>query len=54
MTLVSQTGIPEEVVAEVLKYYDEKEFVDIMLMINQINTWNRINVATHNDIDPNY
>ncbi len=53
VTLVSD-GVPEEVVEEVMKYFNEAEFVDLILMISQINTWNRINVASHNDIDPNY
>ncbi len=53
VTLVSD-GVPEEVVNDVLKFFTEEELVDLVLMIAQINTWNRINVASHNDIDPNY
>ena len=54
VTLISETGVPEDVVEEVLKHFSEKDFVDIMLMIIQINAWNRINIALHNDIDTNY
>ncbi len=54
VTLISETGVPEEVVTEVLNHFNDKDFVDIMLMIMQINNWNRINIAMHNDIDPEY
>lgn len=53
VTLISD-GVPEEVVEDVLKFFTEEELVDLVLMISQINTWNRINVSSHNDIDPNY
>lgn len=53
VTLVSD-GVPKEVTEEVLKYFKEDELVELVLMISQINTWNRINIASHNDIDPNY
>jgi alkylhydroperoxidase family enzyme len=29
----------------VRNHYDEKQYVDLVLIINQINTWNRIAIA---------
>jgi AhpD family alkylhydroperoxidase len=54
ITQVSEKGVPTDVLDEVFSFFDEKEFVDLVLMINQINSWNRINIATHNDIDKDY
>ncbi len=54
VTLISEVGVPEEIVEEVQSYFNDKDFADIMLMIIQINTWNRLNISMHNDIDPNY
>ena len=33
---------------EALEYYDEKQYVDLVLIINQINSWNRISIAMGN------
>lgn len=54
LTMISSEGAPEIVIDEALMHFSEKEFVDLVLMITQINTWNRINIAVHNDIDKNY
>lgn len=54
LTLISDNRIDEELYQEVKKYFSDKEFVDLVLMIAQINTWNRINISTGNDIDFNY
>jgi len=54
LTMVASEGAPEEIVKEVLNHFTEREFVDLVLMTTQINTWNRINIATHNDIDKSY
>lgn len=51
---VSQHHHFNEVVDNVLNYYSEAEFADLVLMISQINTWNRINIAFGNDIDKDY
>jgi len=31
-----------------LVYYTEKEYVDLVILINQINSWNRISIAMGN------
>lgn len=51
LTLITSHEIDEDLVHEVLKHFTEKEFVDLILMTTQINSWNRINIAVHNDID---
>lgn len=54
VTNISSNIITEEFRNNVLTYFTEKEFAEIVLMICQINTWNRINVTVGNDIDINY
>lgn len=54
LTTVSSSGVPEEVIEDVLEHFTEKEYCELVLMISQINTWNRINVSVHGDIDPSY
>ncbi len=51
MTLVSEYRLDEEFHARIAKSFTEKEFVDLILLIGQINTWNRINISINNDID---
>ncbi|MDG6933223.1 MAG: carboxymuconolactone decarboxylase family protein [Nitrososphaerota archaeon] len=45
VTLVSETHVPDDVYEEVMKYFTEKEIVDLTLAIIAINGWNRLNVA---------
>lgn len=30
------------------KYLSEKDYIDIILLINQVNTWNRISIGSGN------
>jgi len=46
VTLISEQGVPEEVYAEARKHFDEKEFMELILAINTINSWNRIAIST--------
>ncbi|RKL65793.1 hypothetical protein CR203_19235 [Salipaludibacillus neizhouensis] len=48
MTLISEKGINDELYNLVRKYYDEKEYVDLVIIINQINMWNRISISMGN------
>ncbi|MEX6015026.1 hypothetical protein [Mammaliicoccus sciuri] len=32
----------------VLDYYSEEEFFEIVMIINQVNLWNRISIASGN------
>lgn len=54
LTLVPENRIDDEFYAEVKKYFTDKEFADLVLMIAQINAWNRINISIGRDIDKNY
>ncbi|MBB6669580.1 carboxymuconolactone decarboxylase family protein [Cohnella nanjingensis] len=45
-TRLSEAGVPQPVYERVREFVDEKEFVDIIMAINAINSWNRIGVAT--------
>lgn len=45
VTLVAQTGVPDEVYAEVREHFGEKELVDLTMAIIAINGWNRLAVS---------
>lgn len=53
VTLLSTHEIDDALHAEVHKYFTNKEFVDLLIAISQINTWNRYNASLHSDIDKN-
>lgn len=54
LTFVSTLEVDEDIYEQVLEHFTEKEFADLVIIINQINAWNRINISTHNDVDLNY
>lgn len=54
LTLPTSHHIDEKLYDDLSKYYSDEEFAYLVLMISQINTWNRINIATMNDIDESY
>jgi AhpD family alkylhydroperoxidase len=45
VTLVSQTGVPDDVFERVKQQFSEKELVDLTMAVVAINGWNRLNVA---------
>ncbi|MBI5387612.1 MAG: carboxymuconolactone decarboxylase family protein [Verrucomicrobia bacterium] len=45
VTLVSETGVPDEVYEVARAQFNERELVQLTLVIGAINTWNRLNVA---------
>ena len=45
VTLVSETHVPDSVYEEVRKYFNEKEIVDLTLVVTTINAWNRLSIA---------
>jgi AhpD family alkylhydroperoxidase len=45
VTLVSETHVPDSVYEEVRKYFNEKEIVDLTLVVTTINAWNRLAIA---------
>lgn len=45
VTLIPTKRVPDELYQRVREHYDEKKYVDLVLIINQINSWNRISIA---------
>ena len=48
VTLIPTKRVPDELYQRVRAHYDEKQYVDLILIINQINNWNRISIAMGN------
>ena len=48
MTLIPTKRVSDEFYQRVREHYDEKQYVDLVLIINQINSWNRISIAMGN------
>lgn len=46
VTRLPEKGVPQDVYERVRHYFDETEFVDLIMAINAINCWNRIGVST--------
>lgn len=42
----SSAPVPEEIWAEAARHYDEKGLAGLLIIISNINVWNRLNVAT--------
>ena len=45
LTLVSQTGVPDDVYERVRQQFSEEELAELSLAVVAINGWNRLNVA---------
>lgn len=45
VTLLSETHAPDSIYQDVLKYFDEKETVNLTMAIVTINCWNRLAVS---------
>ncbi len=48
ITLISAKGVSDELYDKVREHYDEKEYVDLVIIINQINMWNRLSISMGN------
>lgn len=48
VTLIPTKRVPDELYQRVREHFDEKQYVDLVLIINQINSWNRISIAMGN------
>ncbi|MFK9094041.1 carboxymuconolactone decarboxylase family protein [Bacillus salipaludis] len=46
VTQISKAGVPKELYEKVRSYFDEKQYVNIVMAINVINNWNRIAIST--------
>lgn len=45
VTLIPTKRVPDQLYQRVRNHYDEKQYVDLVLIINQINTWNRMAIS---------
>ncbi|HEV8574863.1 MAG TPA: carboxymuconolactone decarboxylase family protein [Dehalococcoidia bacterium] len=45
LTLVAETGAPEDIYEETRAHFDEKEISDLSLAIGAINAWNRMAIG---------
>lgn len=48
VTNISNQGVPDKLYQKVRDHFSEKEYVDLILTIAQINTWNRISISMGN------
>jgi len=46
LTFVSTSRVPDDLYERVRKHFDEKQYVQLIMAINTINSWNRLSVAT--------
>lgn len=51
MTFISEKGVSDELYEKVRTHYNEREYVDLVITINQINMWNRLSIAMGNTED---
>ncbi|GIP47931.1 Carboxymuconolactone decarboxylase family protein [compost metagenome] len=45
VTLVPTKRVPDELYNRVRIHFSEKDYVDLVILINQINNWNRISIS---------
>ncbi|HZH60765.1 MAG TPA: carboxymuconolactone decarboxylase family protein [Metabacillus sp.] len=50
ITLIPTKRVPKELYKRVREHYNEKQYIDLVLIINQINSWNRISIAMGNTV----
>ncbi len=48
ITQISNKGVSEELYNRVSKHFSEEEYVNLVFIINQINSWNRISISMGN------
>jgi AhpD family alkylhydroperoxidase len=48
VTLVPTKRVPDELYQRVRQCFDEKDYVDLIFMITQINSWNRLSISMGN------
>lgn len=51
ITLIAEKRVPDDVYQRVRAHYDEKQYVALVMLINQINSWNRLSIAMGNTAD---
>ncbi len=48
VTLIPSKRVPYDLYNRVRKHFSEKDYVDLIFMINQINSWNRLSISMGN------
>ncbi|KAA9022918.1 carboxymuconolactone decarboxylase family protein [Niallia endozanthoxylica] len=48
VTLIPTKRVPDVLYNRVRRHYTEKEYVDLVILINQINSWNMISISMGN------
>ncbi|WP_214629622.1 carboxymuconolactone decarboxylase family protein [Paenibacillus agaridevorans] len=51
VTMVSNMRVPDSLYNHIRRYYGEKDYADLVFMINQINIWNRLSIAMGNEVN---
>jgi AhpD family alkylhydroperoxidase len=46
VTKISDAGVPQELYEQVRQHFDEGQYVNLIMAINAINSWNRIAIST--------
>jgi AhpD family alkylhydroperoxidase len=46
VTLISQQGVSDDLYERVRRHFDAKQYVQLLMVINTINAWNRLSIAT--------
>lgn len=46
VTKISDAGVPQELYEQVRKHFDEGQYVNLIMAINAINSWNRMAIST--------
>lgn len=45
VTLISVNGVSDDLYQRVRKHFNEKQYVDLIILINTINSWNRLSIS---------
>ena len=53
VTLVATSRVDDELYKSVREHFDEKQYVDLIIIINTINSWNRVAISM-NSVPGNY
>jgi AhpD family alkylhydroperoxidase len=48
VTLIPTKRVPDELYNRVRSHFSEKDYVDLIMLINQINNWNRLSISMGN------
>ena len=51
LTKLGDHGLPDGIYAEARKYFDEHDFMSLVLVIGAINAWNRLMISVNADLD---